>query len=114
MELRPEDLENLMYDDVEVEFFDSEYEMLKELFSIILQYPILITFNGDNFDLPYIYHRALKLGFRKEEIPITLRRNEASIALGIHLDLYKFFNIRLSRFMPLAVSTGVWIGHWTP
>lgn len=94
MELRPEDLENLMYDDVEIEFFDSEYEMLRELFSIILQYPILITFNGDNFDLPYIYHRALKLGFRKEEIPIVLRRSEASIALGIHLDLYKFFNIR--------------------
>ncbi len=94
MELRPEDLEDLMYDDVEMEFFDSEYDMLKELFSIILQYPILITFNGDNFDLPYIYHRALKLGFRKEEIPIILRRNEASIALGIHLDLYKFFNIR--------------------
>ncbi len=94
MELRPEDLDDLLYDDIEVEFFDSEYDMLREFFSIMLQYPILITFNGDNFDLPYIYHRALKLGFRKEEIPITVGRNEASIALGIHLDLYKFFNIR--------------------
>ncbi len=65
MELKPEDLEDLMYDDVEVEFFDSEYEMLKELFSIILQYPILITFNGDNFDLPYIYHRPLSLVLRR-------------------------------------------------
>ncbi|MCG2869627.1 MAG: DNA-directed DNA polymerase I [Vulcanisaeta sp.] len=94
MELKPEDLDDLMYDDVEVEFFDSEYEMLREFFTILLQYPILITFNGDNFDLPYIYHRALKLGFRKEEIPIIIRRNEASIPLGIHIDLYKFFNIR--------------------
>ncbi|MCG2880790.1 MAG: ribonuclease H-like domain-containing protein, partial [Vulcanisaeta sp.] len=94
MELKPEDLDDLMYDDVEVEFFDSEYEMLREFFTILLQYPILITFNGDNFDLPYIYHRALKLGFRKEEIPIIIRKNEASIPLGIHIDLYKFFNIR--------------------
>jgi DNA polymerase I len=94
MELRPEDLDELLYDDVEVEFFNNEYDMLREFFSILLQYPILITFNGDNFDLPYIYHRALKLGFKKEEIPITIRRNEASIALGVHIDLYKFFNIR--------------------
>ncbi|MFB6471143.1 MAG: DNA-directed DNA polymerase I [Vulcanisaeta sp. AZ3] len=94
MILRPVDLDDLLYDDVEVEFFDSEYDMLRELFSILLQYPILITFNGDNFDLPYIYHRALKLGFRKEEIPITIGRDEASISLGIHIDLYKFFNIK--------------------
>ncbi|WP_069808247.1 DNA-directed DNA polymerase I [Vulcanisaeta thermophila] len=92
--LKPEDLEDLMYDDVEVEFFDSEYEMLREFFTIMLQYPVIITFNGDNFDMPYIYHRALKLGFKKEEIPITIRRNEASVPLGIHIDLYKFFNIR--------------------
>ncbi len=94
LELKPEHLEDLMYDDVEIQFFDSEYEMLREFFRIITQYPIVITFNGDNFDLPYIYHRALKLGFKREEIPIALKRDEATIAMGVHIDLYKFFNIR--------------------
>ena len=94
LELKPEELEYLRDDDIEIQFFDSEYEMLKELFKIINQYPIIVTFNGDNFDLLYIYNRALKLGFKKEEIPIILKKNEVTVALGIHIDLYKFFNIK--------------------
>jgi len=78
----------------EVMLFDSEYEMLLELFKVMVQYPIIVTFNGDNFDLPYLYNRALKLGFRKEEVPILLRRDYASVPCGIHIDLYKFFNIK--------------------
>lgn len=92
--VRIEDMERIVYDDVELVFFDSEYEMLREFFKIMLQYPIIITFNGDNFDLPYIYHRALRLGFKKEEIPIILKRDGATVALGIHIDLYKFFSAR--------------------
>ncbi|NPA70327.1 MAG: DNA-directed DNA polymerase I, partial [Crenarchaeota archaeon] len=69
-------------------------EMLRELFKIICQYPLIVTFNGDNFDLKYIYNRALKLGFRKDEIPIISKRDEMTVALGVHIDLYKFFNIR--------------------
>ncbi len=94
VELKPEDLEYLRDDDVEIMFFDSEYELLRETFKIICQYPILVTFNGDNFDLQYLYNRALKLGFRKEEIPIIAKRNEMTVALGVHIDLYKFFNIK--------------------
>ncbi|WP_306464050.1 DNA-directed DNA polymerase I [Thermocladium modestius] len=95
MGLNDGDLNQFMSNDVEVMFFDSERELLKEFFKEMLMYPIVITFNGDNFDFTYIYNRALKLGFQKEEIPIVLTMNgEAKYILGIHIDLYKFFNSR--------------------
>ncbi len=94
LEFDEKQLEKLRDDNVEIMFFDSEYELLRELFKTICQYPIIVTFNGDNFDLLYIYNRALKLGFKKEEIPIIAKRDEMTVALGVHIDLYKFFNIR--------------------
>ncbi|MEM3793908.1 MAG: 3'-5' exonuclease, partial [Candidatus Bathyarchaeia archaeon] len=42
----------------EVKVYDDEAEMLKDAFEVIQQYPILATFNGDDFDLPYLRHRA--------------------------------------------------------
>lgn len=95
LEMTPNDLGQLMSDDIEVMFFDSERDMLREFFKIIMAYPIIVTFNGDSFDLSYIYNRALKLGFRKEDLPIMLTRDgEAKYVLGVHIDLYKFFTIR--------------------
>lgn len=76
---------------VEIIYFDDEKEMIKEIFNVINQYPIVITFNGDNFDLRYLYHRAIRLGFKKEEIPIELTKDEAHVKYGVHIDLYKFF-----------------------
>ncbi|WP_338600656.1 DNA-directed DNA polymerase I [Sulfolobus tengchongensis] len=79
-------------DGVAVERFNSEYELLRRFFDIIVDYPIILTFNGDDFDLPYIYFRALKLGFYPEEIPIDIpSRDEAKYLAGLHIDLYKFF-----------------------
>jgi len=94
LELKPEELEYLRDEEIEVMFFDSEYDLIREVFKILCQYPIVVTFNGDNFDLLYLYNRALKLGFKKEEIPIIAKRNEMALSLGVHIDLYKFFNIR--------------------
>ncbi|RLF01914.1 MAG: DNA-directed DNA polymerase I, partial [Thermoprotei archaeon] len=78
--------------EVELIYFDDEKMLLREVFKVISSYPMVLTFNGDNFDLNYLYHRALKLGFRKEEIPITLSRNAALVTPGIHIDLYRFFD----------------------
>jgi len=75
----------------EVEIFRNEKSMIARIMEILEQYPFVITFNGDNFDFPYLYHRAIRLGFRKEDIPIKLGRNDARIIWGIHIDLYKFF-----------------------
>jgi DNA polymerase I len=74
-----------------LEFYDGEEELLAALFESLLDYPIIATFNGDDFDLKYLYHRAQKLGFKNEEIPIELGRDVAFLKYGVHLDLYKFF-----------------------
>ncbi len=76
---------------VSLEFYDNEEELLVSLFREFLTYPIVITFNGDDFDLKYLYHRAQRLGFKNEEIPIELGRDVAFLKYGVHLDLYKFF-----------------------
>ena len=84
---------SLNYDEVEyqVEFYDNEKNMLLRCFEIISKYPIVVTFNGDDFDLPYLRNRGEKLGIERERIPITLGREGASLRAGIHLDLYRFF-----------------------
>jgi DNA polymerase I len=76
---------------VSLEFYDNEEELLAALFESLLDYPMIVTFNGDDFDLKYLYHRAQRLGFRNEEIPIELGRDVAFLKYGVHLDLYKFF-----------------------
>ncbi|MEM3209001.1 MAG: DNA-directed DNA polymerase I [Saccharolobus sp.] len=76
---------------ISVERFDSEYSLLNRFFELLLEYPLVLTFNGDDFDLPYIYYRALKLGFLPEEIPIDISSDEAKYLAGFHIDLYKFF-----------------------
>jgi len=76
---------------VEVKFYDNERDLLMDVFKIIASYPMVLTFNGDAFDLNYLWHRAIKLGIPKEKIPIILTRDSAMVVPGIHIDLYKFF-----------------------
>ncbi len=80
-------------DGVTVEFFDSEEAMIKELFRIVNDYPLIITFNGDNFDLHYLMNRALMLGIEIESIPFEVVRDFIGVRHGFHIDLYKFFSI---------------------
>ena len=80
--------------DVEVVFYDDEREMLKDVFKILDEYPVVLTFNGDNFDLRYLWHRALRFGFNRDEIPIILSQDSAMLRKSIHIDLYKFFSNR--------------------
>jgi DNA polymerase I len=85
---KPEELK-----DVDIEICENEVELFNKLFKIISSYPIVFTFNGDNFDLNYLYHRAKDhLRFPKEKIPISLGREIATVIPGIHVDLYKFFH----------------------
>jgi DNA polymerase I len=84
-------------DDIEVRFFYDEYKMLEEIFKLLNEYPVVLTFNGDNFDLNYMLHRALKLGFSRDKIPISMTAGEHPAALltaAVHVDLYKFFHNR--------------------
>jgi DNA polymerase elongation subunit (family B) len=76
--------------------FPDEASLLRATFAKMMEYPFLVTFNGDDFDLRYLKHRALRreIGIREEEIPIALQRQEASLKHGVHIDLYRFFNNR--------------------
>ena len=74
--------------------FSDETDLLRAVFSKMMDYPVIITFNGDDFDLRYLQHRAEALGIREEENPIQLERVAASLKHGIHIDLYQFFRNR--------------------
>lgn len=77
--------------DINVEYFDSEEKLIKAIFEVLRTYPFVITFNGDDFDLRYLTHRALNLGIQQKEIPIELGTRVCLLRYGVHIDLYKFF-----------------------
>ncbi|MEM0006602.1 MAG: DNA-directed DNA polymerase I, partial [Ignisphaera sp.] len=86
--------------DADIEIYDNEYGMMIDFLSIILQYPIIVSFNGDNFDIRYLYVRMFKLGIPKELIGIKVKKVlkggkiefEAKFSRALHVDLYKFFS----------------------
>ncbi|MFX1490193.1 MAG: DNA polymerase domain-containing protein, partial [Promethearchaeota archaeon] len=92
--------------DAKVVFFKSEKNLLIEAFRLIWDYPIVITFNGDNFDLNYLFHRAEKLKIDKDLNPIHIKRGfgimakaECDLRSGIHIDLFNlFFNRSISGY----------------
>ncbi len=77
--------------DVTLEYFENEIDLLRATFEVLWDYPFILTYNGDDFDLRYLTHRALKLRIRKNEIPIEVRRRVCLLKYGVHIDLYKFF-----------------------
>ncbi|MEM3586924.1 MAG: DNA-directed DNA polymerase I, partial [Candidatus Jordarchaeaceae archaeon] len=81
-------------ENAKVEYFENEAQLLTRAFKAISNYPIILTFNGDSFDLRYLYNRAIKLGMKNEEIPIILTREYAYLSTSIHIDLYRFFHNR--------------------
>jgi len=82
--------------DIKVSFYDEmkEKEMIKDAFKILTDYPFVITYNGDEFDMPYIYNRAERLGIDSKEIPLIMMRDSATLRHGVHIDLYRTFSNR--------------------
>lgn len=96
----------------EAEICYTEKELLQKTFKIINSYPILITYNGDDFDLPYLYARSQdpridpisKISIPKNEIPIMIKRESfikrgaqaepVQIRHGLHIDLFRTFQNR--------------------
>jgi len=78
--------------DVSVEYYDSEEKLILKVFEALWDYPFVITFNGDDFDLRYLYHRALNhLGLERSRIPIEIGKRACLLKNGVHIDLYKLF-----------------------
>ncbi|MHA1675180.1 MAG: DNA-directed DNA polymerase I [Promethearchaeota archaeon] len=81
----------------EVFFFKTERELVIETFRKIWEYPLVITFNGDNFDNSYLYHRARKLKIDETLNPILTSRGGGMVTRntdykkGIHIDVFQFF-----------------------
>ena len=82
--------------DIKVRFYDEDDEkgMIEDVFNLIKDYPLLITYNGDGFDLPYLYNRADRLGIDKNTNPLYMMRDSATLKKGVHLDLYRTLSNR--------------------
>jgi len=78
--------------DYELIWYDSEKELLEETFKLIDMYPIVLTYNGDLFDMPYLYNRAIKLDM--EYTPFKMMKKTATLTHGIHIDMYGIFSNR--------------------
>jgi len=81
---------------VKIVFYDldKEKDMIQDAFDIIKEFPFVITYNGDEFDLPYLYNRAERLGIKNSMNPLYMMRNSATLKQGVHLDLYRTFSNR--------------------
>lgn len=96
----------------EVELCLTEKELIEKTFKVINSYPIVITYNGDDFDLPYLYSRsqdsridpASHSTIPKEQVPILVKRDSfmkrgtlaepVRLKNAIHIDLFRTFQNR--------------------
>jgi len=81
---------------VKIVFYEEtkEKEMILDTFELMKKYPLLITYNGDGFDLPYLYNRASRLGIDRQKNPLYMMRDSATLTDGVHLDLYRTMSNR--------------------
>ena len=95
-ELVRKNIENREY---KIEVFDNEADLINRAIEIMRNYPIIITFNGDKFDLPYLRKRGDSIGIPDINRYIKISRNEAKVTWGIHIDIYEFFkNVSIKTY----------------
>ena len=90
-------------DDAEVVYFKSEKVLLTETFRLMWEYPIILTFNGDNFDLNYMFHRANRLKIDRDLNPIHVKRGFGRMVAECNLEkestsIYSIFS-RIGAFL---------------
>ena len=111
-------MNSLMNQNHDLCFVKQELDLIKYIFEMLDHYPIVVTFNGDNFDLAYIYQRyryLLKDPIfieKDKETPIIFKKEKASksknnrfhknpilLKNSIHLDLFQLYqNISLQNY----------------
>ena len=107
--LRTEDTEegtNELDENVKVVFYDKdkEKEMIFDAFKVMEEFPFILTYNGDEFDLPYLYNRAERLGIKKEDNPLYMMRDSATLKHGVHIDLYRTLSNRSFQIYAFSQS----------
>ena len=98
--------------DQSIELCETEKEMLLKVFQLLRDYPIVLTYNGDDFDLPYLYARSQDpridpisgIPIEKDLVPIVIKRESfikrgiqadpVTLQNGIHIDLFRTFQNR--------------------
>ena len=80
----------------EPQFYDKtdEKQMIQDAFELIQEIPVILTYNGDDFDLPYLYNRAERLGIQNKDNPLYMMRDSATLKHGVHIDLYRTLSNR--------------------
>ena len=80
--------------DVHVAEYGDEAAMLRAAFGRIAAYPCMLTYYGDEFDMPYMYNRATRLGIGGEAAAAFEQRGSTMRPAGgrIHIDLYRVFS----------------------
>lgn len=72
--------------------FSSERAMLERAIEAVDSYPVIVSYCGDDFDLPYLYNRATRLG---AELGGRMERDGSRIATrAVHIDLYNVYRNR--------------------
>lgn len=91
-------------------FVETELDLLEHIFDTMNRYPVVLTFNGDNFDLAYINQRLLTLKGNEKNNPIIFKqekirqgrhvqKNPIFLKRSIHLDLFHLYkNISLQNY----------------
>ncbi len=79
---------------VGVAFYDSEKDMIRDALRVMESFPFVLTYNGDEFDMPFLYNRAKRLGIDDKQNPLYMMRNSATLKKGVHLDLYRVMSNR--------------------
>jgi len=57
--------------DFEYRIFDTEKELLMDFWRIAKKYELFVTYNGDNFDFPYLVIRS---GINRVKVPFEIKR----------------------------------------
>lgn len=75
-----------------ITYYGDEKSMIEAAFVKIASYPVVLTYNGDDFDMPYMHNRAARLGIK--DSPFYMMRDSATLKRGVHIDLYRTFSNR--------------------
>jgi DNA polymerase I len=99
--LAPKDFSNWSEESIEFKCFQEEKELLTEFWKIIPNYQEIISYNGNNFDIPFILFRSLVCHIKPT---IDLLNKDC------HIDLYQIlsFNRRIShlslKFLSISLN----------
>ena len=97
---------NELNENIKVTFYDldKEKEMIADAFKMIEEFPFILTYNGDEFDLPYLYNRAERLGILNQDNPLYMMRDSATLKHGVHIDLYRTLSNRSFQIYAFSQS----------